>query len=926
MISLNRIILLLSIFSVISSHNLVVRASEMESVVAKSKDICHVSAGKYVQCDAGQKSPVFSIGFDLNDDARSVFDVNKVEDSNGRQFSVDMGGACGKQIIDIENISGESNAFGISSRGVCTSPARMCVNVGFIGTDLVFKNQLAVVRSGDYFVGIQSDQRLGTEVDQVGKKIRFCTNPVLQRDVGWSMDVFSGSESYVKSRLQSINAPIFDAQGKNVGYSKKSPLIKDAYLFVDLTEANSPSVISLAKRGNFPYVLVYSGTWASSLGTYDFNKKNYPDGIYGLQRVVKSANAEGVKIGLHTLTSFVTKSDPFVLSRPDALLKDDRASLLNRIGRNETTLLAAESIDSFPSSPAYYGIGKAGLDLLVGREIISCSVVRKGGQGAFGDCRRGLYGSEAVAHEAGTPIFHLAERYGSYLLDLRGDLKKVVASRLSSVINDAGIDMVYFDGGEVGSANGDAGWYVADQQIQVLNKVRRPILVEGSGIVPRLWPFLTRVVDDDFAALAPVSFLDEHKIGRISKAHAGIFMPDNLGWLGLLKETQAYPATTPEEISTYVARSLSLNIPLSIETHLDDLVNNPYTSKLMDILSVGNKVVRDNFLSNDQRALLGRGGWYYDPVLGPYLKSFRKISQKIYSGKGGFPSIVGGKEDDAMVLRIRKVNSISSSHPKNVVLLGGEREGVDVTPPKQINSTNRGVLISSLSFGKDVPVGGESSFVKFVDVLSGNKLIDLSSARTMAVDFDYGEISSDPACSVVNIQLQDNRGQYRDYLLPLHRGGNQHVLLDYEASAPSVISEFLPAPSSYAFKAAVYGFNYAAIKKMNIRWMRYCGENLPLRLKKVEMLREFPAKVKDVRLNVNGNRYFVAASISSDEVLDVFPDGTVQRCTGGGCVKSSILWPSGKKLSGAAISLDYVTDGSAEVSIGLLGSGIPVEN
>lgn len=923
---MNRIILFLSIFSFFSSHNLIVKASEIEKVVAKSKNACHVSAGKYIQCNTGQKTPSVSIGFDLNDDARSVLDISKIEGSDGSRFSIDAGVICGKQIIDIENISGESGAVGISSYGSCISPARMCVNMNFSGTDLIFKNQLAVVRSGDYFVGIQSDQRLGTEVDQVGKKIRFCTNPVLQRDIGWSMYVFSGAESYVKSGLQSISAPIFDAQGQRVGYSKNSPLIKDAYLFVDLTEANSPSIISLAKRGGFPYILVYSGTWASSLGTYDFNKRNYPEGIYSLQRVVKSANAEGVKIGLHTLTSFVTKSDPFVLARPDALLKDDRATLLKRIDRNEKTLLAAESIDSFPSSPAYYGIGKAGLDLLVGREIISCSVVKKGGQGSFGDCRRGLYGSEAIAHEVGTPIFHLAERYGSYLLDLRGDLKNVVASRLSSVINEAGIDMVYFDGGEVGSANGDAGWYVADQQIQVLNKVRRPILVEGSGIVPRLWPFLTRVVDDDFAALAPVSFLDEHKIGRVSKAHAGIFMPDNLGWLGLLKETQGYPATTPEDVSTYVARSISLNIPLSIETHVDDLVNNPYTSKLMDVLSVGNKLVRQSFLSDEQRALLGRGGWYYDPVLGPYLKSFRSSSHKISSDINGFSSIVGGKEDEAIVLRIRKVNLMSSSHPENPVLLGEGRDGIDISPPKKINSTNRGVLVSSVSFGKDVSMGGESGFVKFVDISSGNKSLDLSSARTMVVDFDYGERSSESACSVVNIQLQDNRGQYRDYLLPLSRGRNQHVLLDYEASASSVISELLPAPSSYAFKAAVYGFNFSAIKKMNIRWMRYCGENLPLHLKRVEMLREFPTTVKDVKLNVNGMRYFVTASVSSAEVLDVFPDGTVQRCTGGACVKSSILWPSGKKLSGASISLEYVTDGSAEVSIGLLGSGIPIGN
>lgn len=267
-------------------------------------------------------------------------------------------------------------------------------------------------------------------------------------------------------------------------------MVKDGYFFVDLTEKNAAELLPLIRLSCFPYTMVYASTWGISIGTYEFNTVAYPGGLAGLKQVFTTANAAGIKVGLHTLTGFVCKNDPYVQGGvPDRrLLWGDHSTVLSAIDTKSKTIEAAGSLSTFPTLSAIFGASKAGLDIRIDNEIISCPKIVVAAHGQFRDCKRGLYGTKVTAHSTGAQIAHLAERYGSYLADLGSNLKEVIGVRLADVINQAGIDLVYFDGGELGAASGDPGWYVAEQQIEVLRRVLRPLLVEGAGVVPRLWP------------------------------------------------------------------------------------------------------------------------------------------------------------------------------------------------------------------------------------------------------------------------------------------------------------------------------------------------------------------------------------------------------------------------------------------------------
>jgi len=70
-----------------------------------------------------------------------------------------------------------------------------------------------------------------------------------------------------------LPSPIIDG-----AWAKRSEDVRSSYLFTDLTESNADETIRYAKLGGFRYILVYSGTWSASLGSYPTNTRNFPHG------------------------------------------------------------------------------------------------------------------------------------------------------------------------------------------------------------------------------------------------------------------------------------------------------------------------------------------------------------------------------------------------------------------------------------------------------------------------------------------------------------------------------------------------------------------------------------------------------------------------------------------------------------------------
>ena len=378
-------------------------------------------------------------------------------------------------------------------------------------------------------------------------------------------------------------------------WAKRSNDARTSYLFTDLTEANADETIRYAKLGGFGYILDYSGTWATSAGSYPINTRNFSGGEESLKAVIDKCHSAGLKVGMHMLTSLVGKNDPLVSPKPDhRLLKDAEGTLAADLSQQATEF----AVSSYP--------GAAG-DIEIDDEIVQCGKL----DGAkFLECTRGSMGTMPAPHHTGAKLDHLAQASGSYLADLKTSLKDAISDRVAGLINRCGFDMIYCDGGELNSANGPAWYWVGLQQAEIWERSKRELLAQGSGMTQWTWHIFSRGTCDDYSAVAVKAYLDDHKIAEAWQSYDDNFLPAELGWFGLLEDAPDHPATSPEEMEYYAVRMLALDSPGSIETNLHALKANGRTEEMLRLWDDYEQLRLAGTVPQTIRDQLANGEWH----------------------------------------------------------------------------------------------------------------------------------------------------------------------------------------------------------------------------------------------------------------------------------------------------------------------------
>jgi hypothetical protein len=654
-----------------------------------------------------------------------------------------------------------------------------------------------------------------------------------------------------------------------------------SYLFTDLTEANADETIRFAKLGGFGYIMTYSSTWSSSLGSYPINTKNFPKGEESLRAVIDKCHAAGLKVGMHMLTSFVSKRDPLVSPKPDPrLLKDDEATLAADFDEKAKEIIAAEALTGFPTERAYYGGAKAGLDVQIDDEVIQYRAIGGANSERFLRCVRGFAGTKAVAHKAGAKIHHLCERYGCYLVDLKTSLKDELSERVAGVFNRCGFDMIYYDGGECNAANGPAWYWVSPQQMGIYERVKRDILVQGSGTTHWTWHIFARGNCDDYAAVAPKQYLDYHKIGDSWVHHHKSFMPAELGWWGFLDYAPHHPATTPDEVEYYAVRMLALDTPVSLETHLAALKQNGRTEEMLKLLGEYEELRLSNAIPASLREKLRTGEWHM--VREGEKRSFCPIRYDVQRAVA--PGEVRVKNEfgsQPLRFRFQAVPTLAPVGDKaNIVLLRSDPL-LEIRAPES-KAAMPGALGGRIEFAK--PAGEQASvfMVGPTTQLAGGqegKPLDLLQHRALAVKLRVeGAVAgaSEP-CAVLNVQLEAGGKTYRDHYVDLNFTGEKTVIIP-EPTTERLLPEFRPAHANYAFKAAMYGFNYKGIVALNFRWMRSPkAKPLDCRVGLVEALAESETLLKAPELSIGGDKMTIPAELKTGDYAEFWADGPV-RC------------------------------------------------
>ena len=408
--------------------------------------------------------------------------------------------------------------------------------------------------------------------------------------IGSKIALFGCNEPEVLTRIGQIEL----AEGLphaliNGVWFKQSPETGRAYLISDFNEETVDTMLSYTQQAGLAS-LYHEGPF-QSWGHFILDSASFPNGTAGMKKCVEKAKAKGLRIGVHTLTTFINTNDPYVTPVPDKRLSVTGYSEITDDISDESTEIPVTSdfyFKNFESSTL-----KA---VLIGDEIIRFREVTKEKPYKLSDCQRGAFGTKASGHKKGTKAGMLFDYpYNTLFPDF--NLLNEIAGNLGRFFTETGVSHMDFDGHEgcLASGEGDYGMQIfADKVI----KDTKHTLVNGTSRSYHYYWHLChywnwgepwyggfRESQGDYR-LENQPFLERN------------YMPNMLGWFLLS------PNTTVEDIEWMMARAAGYNAGFALVARYKSLQKNPNTPQLLALVKLWQEAYRSKIFSADQIARL----------------------------------------------------------------------------------------------------------------------------------------------------------------------------------------------------------------------------------------------------------------------------------------------------------------------------------
>lgn len=213
--------------------------------------------------------------------------------------------------------------------------------------------------------------------------------------VGSKIALFGCPEKEALSRIGEIEV----AEGLphpliNGVWHKQSPETGRAYLITDFNEGNIDKMLVYAQQAGL--MSLYNMGAFESWGHFEPEPNQFPNGIAGVKACVDKAARLGLRIGVHTLTSFIHTHDPYVTPIPDKRLAVAGTSTLTQPIDAATKEIQVESKMYFTNLT--YSTLHA---VKIGDEILRYREVTREPSYTLLDCQRGAFGTKASDHPKG---------------------------------------------------------------------------------------------------------------------------------------------------------------------------------------------------------------------------------------------------------------------------------------------------------------------------------------------------------------------------------------------------------------------------------------------------------------------------------------------------------------------------------------------
>lgn len=367
---------------------------------------------------------------------------------------------------------------------------------------------------------------------------------------------------------------------------KTHPLRSKAYFITSFGEENFDELLGYVKKAGMNSI--YHSHPFENWGKFDLIPELFPNGNRGMKALVEKAKAQGIRVGAHTLTTFITPNDPFIGPLPNAdLAMTGYGELTAELDPRATEIQIdrKEYFDNVQSNWMH--------TVQIGDELIRYRTVSDTPPYKLIDCERGAFGTIPSEHQKGDVIGKLLDHpYKVFFPNLV--LQKEMAGNLVDFLNGTGVSHIDFDGHEGALATGQGIYGMDDFALKVYEGANSE-LVNGSSRTTHFYWHMNHYINwgEPWYGKFRES-QSEYRFANQPFLEAN-YLPNMLGWFSLT------PETSIEDIEWMLAKGAGYNAGFALSARYNALKGNPNTDKILETIRIWENARLAKAFTEEQR-------------------------------------------------------------------------------------------------------------------------------------------------------------------------------------------------------------------------------------------------------------------------------------------------------------------------------------
>ncbi len=373
-------------------------------------------------------------------------------------------------------------------------------------------------------------------------------------------------------------------------WGKQNVHASESYLIMNFGVSSLAEAMNLTKQAGLRYL--YHGDPFETWGHFKLKTNDFPGNWASLKECVDEAKMNDIRLGVHTLSNFITTNDPYVTPIPDTrLAKVGYAQLTGDISETEKEIGI--------SHPDFFNQFKNNTlkSAVIGNEIIRYGSVSESAPWKLLNCQRGAFGTKALAHKQADSIGKLMDH--AYKVFLTNNaLQEEVSLNITRLFNETGLMQISFDGLE-GCWSSGMGQYARQLFTKTWYDNLKPelkgkVINDASNPGHFFWHIYTRMNWGEpwYAGFRESQLQLRLKNQQFFRRN---LMPSMLGWFSLRSETSS------EDIEWMLALGAGYNAGFGLSTSIQTLQRHGKKDEILGLIKLWETARLNNVFTEEQK-------------------------------------------------------------------------------------------------------------------------------------------------------------------------------------------------------------------------------------------------------------------------------------------------------------------------------------